>query len=95
LPLNIRKDNVFIKAALIATMLFCVFTIVRQQFEFNRLKVEREALEAQIDAYELRLEKLEEEYAQPFDKEYIVKVAREKLNYRLPEEIIFYNDLAK
>ncbi|MBE6565322.1 MAG: hypothetical protein E7655_08630 [Ruminococcaceae bacterium] len=85
----------FIKAALIATMLFCVFTIVRQQFEFNRLKVEREALEAQIDAYELRLEKLEEEYAQPFDKEYIVKVAREKLNYRLPEEIIFYNDLAK
>ncbi len=76
-------------------MLFCVFTIVRQQFEFNRLKVEREALEAQIDAYELRLEKLEEEYAQPFDKEYIVKVAREKLNYRLPEEIIFYNDLAK
>jgi len=93
--LNIRKDNVFIKAALIATMLFCVFTIVRQQFEFNRLKVEREALEAQIDAYELRLEKLEEEYAQPFDKEYIVKVAREKLNYRLPEEIIFYNDLAK
>lgn len=93
--MNIRKDNVFIKAALIATMLFCVFTIVRQQFEFNRLKVEREALEAQIDAYELRLEKLEEEYAQPFDKEYIVKVAREKLNYRLPEEIIFYNDLAK
>ena len=90
-----QKNNVFAKAALFCAMFFCICTIIKLQFDFNRLKIQREALEAQIEAYELRLEKMEEEYSQPFDEEYIVKIAREKLNYRLPEEIIFYNDLAK
>ena len=28
-----------------------------------------------------------------FDDEYIIKIAREKLNLRLPEEIVYYNNL--
>ena len=28
------------------------------------------------------------------DDDYIIRIAKEKLNLRLPEEIIFYNDLA-
>ena len=83
------------KAVIATFMVFCVFTIVKMQFELNELKKNRLRLESQIAEAELRYEQLEEEYSQPFDEEYIVKVAREKLGYRLPGEIIFYNDLAK
>ncbi|MFR5863840.1 MAG: hypothetical protein ACLUFV_00755 [Acutalibacteraceae bacterium] len=30
----------------------------------------------------------------PITDEYIRRIAREKLNYRDPDEILFYNDLA-
>lgn len=90
-----KSVNIFIKAAILTFIVFSGFTIVKMQFEFNKLKASREILEKQIQEYELRLEKLTEEYSEPFNKDYIIKIAREKLNYRLPEEIIFYNDLAK
>jgi hypothetical protein len=38
-------------------------------------------LQAQIDA--------------PFDRDYVIKIAKEKLNLSLPQEIIFYNDLSE
>ncbi len=76
-------------------IVFCTVTIVKMQFEFNSLKEDKAEVEEQIKAYELKIDELEARLEEDFDTEYIMRIAREKLNFRLPEEIIFYNDLSK
>ena len=76
-------------------ILFCAVTIIQMQFEFNSLKEEKDKIEAEIKKYELKIDELEARLEEDFDTEYIMRIAREKLNFRLPEEIIFYNDLSK
>ena len=65
------------------------------QFEFNNLKEDKAKVEQQIQLYELKIDELQSRLDEEIDEEYIMRIAREKLNYRLPEEIIFYNDLSK
>ncbi len=76
-------------------IVFCTVTIIKMQFEFNSLKEDKAEVEEQIKAYELKIDELEARLEEDFDTEYIMRIAREKLNFRLPEEIIFYNDLSK
>lgn len=90
-----KRSNIFVKAAAVVFIVFCAVTIVKMQFEFNSLKEDKAEVEEQIKAYELKIDELEARLEEEFDTEYIMRVAREKLNFRLPEEIIFYNDLSK
>ena len=90
-----KRSNIFVKAASLVFIVFCTVTIVKMQFEFNSLKEDKAEVEEQIKAYELKIDELEARLEEDFDTEYIMRIAREKLNFRLPEEIIFYNDLSK
>ena len=76
-------------------IVFCTVTIIQMQFEFNNLKEDKAKVEQQIQLYELKIDELQSRLDEEIDEEYIMRIAREKLNYRLPEEIIFYNDLSK
>lgn len=76
-------------------IVFCAVTIIKMQFEFNSLKEDKVKVEEQIKNYELKIDELQARLEEEFDTEYIMRIAREKLNFRLPEEIIFYNDLSK
>ncbi len=90
-----RKSNIFIKAATFVFIVFCTVTIIKMQFEFNNLKDDKAKVEEQIKNYELKIDELQARLEEDFDTEYIMRIAREKLNFRLPEEVIFYNDLSK
>lgn len=90
-----RKSNIFIKAATFVFIVFCTVTIIKMQFEFNNLKEDKAKVEEQIKNYELKIDELQARLEEDFDTEYIMRIAREKLNFRLPEEVIFYNDLSK
>lgn len=90
-----RKSNIFIKAATFVFIVFCTVTIIKMQFEFNNLKDDKAKVEEQIKSYELKIDELQARLEEDFDTEYIMRIAREKLNFRLPEEVIFYNDLSK
>lgn len=89
------KNNVFLRTSLFLLVVFCIVAIVTLQLEYNRLRIKRDALMDEISQAEERVNSLEEALDAPFDDDYVIKVAREKLNYRLPEEIVFYNDLVK
>ena len=90
-----KSSNIFVKAATLVFIVFCAVTIVKMQFEFNSLKEDKAAVEEQIKAYELKIDELQARLEEDFDTDYIMRIAREKRNFRLPEEIIFYNDLSK
>ncbi len=87
------RDNVFFKLAMVVLAVFCVVMIVTLQLRYNNLKQQRDAILAEIDAANERIDAVEAALDTPFDHEYVIKIAREKLNLRLPEEIVFYNDL--
>ena len=53
---------------------------------------EKEALEYDKDRLTVEIEELKYLIDCPVDREYIVRVAREKLGLALPDEIVYYND---
>ncbi len=92
---NRYRTSLPLKMAALIFVVFCLITIVKQQFDFNKLKDQQAQIEQQIISYTERIEELKQEIDRPYDEAYIKKYAREKLNYRMPEEILFYNDLMK
>lgn len=89
-----KQTQFFVKAAFIVFAVFCVITIFNMQHKNNGKIHDIETLIAQIKETQARVDELQDQVETPYDKEYIIKVAKEKLNYSLPNEIIFYNDLA-
>lgn len=88
-----RDSGILVKTAVFAFAVFAVISIVQLQLEFNEQKAERDRLNAEVEALKDQKEQLENEYASLGDADHVVDVAKDKLNLRLPEEIIFYNDL--
>jgi cell division protein FtsL len=84
--------NFFIKLTILVVICFCAVNIIRLRTEYNNLVDTQEKLEQQKEAYEEEIERLKSELERPMDDEYVMRIAREKLNYYLPDEIIFYND---
>ena len=88
-------QNIFVRVAAAAVLLFLAGWIVRLNAKANDLVEQREELAREVDEYAEKVEELEDQLARPYDDEYIKNVAREKLGLRMPDEIIFYNELIK
>ena len=76
-------------------MLTVVFVIMvlSLSLRYNELTKKRDQLKAQVQQEQLELEKLLDEVNAEYNDEYILKIAREELGYRMPDEIIYYNNL--
>jgi len=84
-------SSFFLKIAIVLFMVFSIVMIVQLQQQFGELEVKHAQLKQQIDDYEERIAELQYELDRPLDNEYIIEIARKKLNYHLPDEIIFEN----
>ena len=89
------KNNLLLKLALCVLAICCVVMIVSLQLQYNRLKQQKDILAADIQGAQERIEAVQDMLDMPFDHEYVIRIAREKLNLRLPEEIVFYSDLTE
>ena len=87
------KNSGFFRVLIFTFMIIGVVSVVKLQLEYNSLKMRRDVLAQDIQATSERIEMLQTTLDSPFDDEYIIKIAREKLNLRLPEEIVYYNNL--
>ncbi len=84
-------SSFFLKIAIVLFMVFSIVMILQLQQEFTELEKKHAQLKVQIAEYEERIAELQYELDRPFDNEYIIDIARKKLNYHLPDEIIFEN----
>ena len=89
-----HKPGFAVKIALAVFAVFCLVTVFRLKIELDELGREYEQLQSKIDTSEAYVRRLENRLAADFDEEYVEGVAKDKLNLALPEEIIFYNDIA-
>ena len=83
----------FFKLVFAVIMIFCITMILRLQFQFNTLNDQKKELKQQVDDLRYSNEELQNELDEEIDEDYMIKVAREKLDYHMPDEIIYYNDL--
>ena len=61
----------------------------------QELKEKKEKLQEEILILKDDIEELQQLLAAEKNDEYYARVARNKLNYHFPNEIIFYNDFAQ
>ncbi len=87
-----KNWNFFVKLAVIFFIVFGVITIVRLRLQISGLEDNVESASAQIAELSDDIDALLEEIEEPVDEDYIKRVARDNLNYHLPNEIVFYND---
>ena len=62
---------------------------------YNALMEEQKALEEELANYREMREELEELFNSEEDKDYIIRIAKEKLGLYFPDEEIYYNDINK
>lgn len=88
-----KETSFMVKLAVFAAAAFAVITLVSLQLKYNEYKFKRDSLRAEVDELQDKADELREIADSEADRDYIIEVAKDKLNLRLPEEVIFYNDL--
>ena len=86
------RFNFFVKLTIMVVICFCAVNIIRLRNDLNNLKEQEQNYIEEKARYEEEIHRLREEYESPMDDEYVMRIAREKLNYYLPDEIVFFND---
>lgn len=86
------ETSLFVKISLALLTVIFIIMVLSLSLRYNELTKKRDQLKAQVEAEQLELEKLLEEVDAEFNDEYIIKIAREELGYRMPDEIIYYNN---
>ena len=87
------RNNPIIRIAAGALVLLAIVSVLVLRLELNDLKEQRDTLSCSIAEIENRIEDMRKALVTGPDDAYIIKLAKEKLNLRLSEEIIFYNDI--
>ena len=90
---RIRRSNLIIRVAFTLIFIFLFVSVINLQVKLKDLRDQREELLETMEQRQDEIDKLELRIATPIDEEYIERVAREKLGYRMPNEVIFYNDI--
>ncbi len=84
--------NFFVKLTMIVIIIFCVVSIVRLRTSYRDLEATEAEMNEQKIAYLDEIDRLKEELDHEMDQDYVMRIARERLNYYLPDEILFYSD---
>ena len=87
------RMSIPVKLAVFFAFVFLIITYVSIQIKYHNLTTQQDELNARIEAVNDSIEALQNKLDTPFDKEYVISLAKNKLGYCLPDEIIFYNDL--
>lgn len=85
------SESITLRIAIILFCVFCVIVTIGVRFKYNDYLKEISDKQMELDRIEEEVAELEREYEKPFDKDYIIRIAKDKLGLRLPPEIIFYN----
>ena len=91
---RVRRSNLIIRVAFILIFIFLFVSVINLQIQMRDLRKQRDALAVTVQEYQDSVDELEVRIATPIDDEYIERIARDRLGYRKPGEIIYYNDIA-
>lgn len=92
--LRSHRTNLAVKVAMGGILIVLFISVVNMQLNLKELREERKELQEQIEDLRNDIEETNYRLSEDVDASYIERYAREKLGYRFPNEILFYNDIA-
>ena len=90
--LNAPYAKVLLRLALSLLVVASLAIFATGVLKYQELMRDKATLEEDRDRVTVEIEELKYLIDCPVDREYIVRVAREKLGLALPDEIVYYND---
>ena len=90
-----QRTGLAVKFALGGILVVLFVSVINMQISLNSLRRERTRLENDIADLQDDIEETNYRLSEENNAAYIERYAREKLNYRYPNEILFYNDIAE
>lgn len=85
--------NIFVRCAIVVCIASSLVCSVRMLMKYNDYLDRIDELKAKKSAYCERIEEMNYELECDFDDEYVIRVAKEKLNLCMPGEVVYYNGL--
>lgn len=85
--------NIFVRCALILFIVASFAISVNNLMRYNDYRDKIDDLKIKELEYEERIERIEYQLQCEFDDEYVIKLAKEKLNLCMPGESVYYNGL--
>ncbi|MDD4165211.1 MAG: septum formation initiator family protein [Eubacteriales bacterium] len=87
------SGNTIVKFAFTLVFIVLLVSVINMQIDLRELKEKKALLEEQIKDVEDDIQELNIRLNTPLTDEYIERIAKEKLGYRRPNEIIFYSNI--
>ena len=91
--INTPYAKVLIRLVIATLLVASIALFAAGVIKYQELVCKREALEEDKARLEDEIEELKYLLDCPVDREYIIRMAREKLGLNLPEEIVYYDDV--
>lgn len=88
------RANLVVRIAFTLIFIFLFVSVINLQVEMNELRQLRDQRMETVAQLQDDVDELELRIAEPIDDEYIERVARDQLGFRMPNEIIFVNGIA-
>lgn len=89
-----HQTSLAVKAALGGILVVLFISVINMQVNLNTLREERAELQEQLADLRDDIQETNYRLSEETDADYIERYAREKLGYRYPNEILFFNDIA-
>jgi cell division protein FtsB len=90
--INAPYAKVLLRLALVTLLVASIAMFATGVLRYQELVRERETLKVDKERLEDEIEELRYLLDSPVDRDYIIRMAREKLGLNLPDEIVYYND---
>lgn len=85
--------NIAVRVAVTFFVVASLIISVRTLVKYNDFREKINRLEVKKEEYSENIERLKYELSCDIDDEYVIKIAKEKLNLCMPDEVVYYNGL--
>lgn len=85
--------NFLVRAAFAFFVAASVFISVKTLMSYNDLREKTVRLDEKRAEYSENIERLKYELSREIDDDYVIEIAKEKLNLCMPDEVVYYNGL--
>lgn len=90
-----KKRSIIVTAAIAVFIVFCVAMLFSQLITYLNLEKQKEEVERKIYEAQEKIDELQADLDLPVDDEYVSRYGRKVLGLHLPEEVLFYSDIAQ
>ena len=90
-----KKRSIIVSAAVAVFIVFCVAMLFSQLVTYLNLEKQMNEIEKKIYSAQEKIDELQADLDLPVDEDYVSRYGRKVLGLHLPEEVLFFSDIAQ